>query len=90
MLLAGLANRREFSHAVVSEIARSSRSGRPFVVAMLDVDRLKVINDFCGHRVGDRATGAPVDPAPRSGQHARLGPTACSRIVLQVSREMRR
>ena len=53
--LTGLANRREFSHAVAFEIARSSRSGRPFVVALLDVDRLKFINDCCGRRAGDRA-----------------------------------
>jgi len=53
--LTGLANRSEFERALRAEIARTSRSGRPFVVILMDVDRLKAINDCCGHRAGDRA-----------------------------------
>ena len=53
--LTGLANRREFNAALQAEISRTSRTGRPFVVVLVDVDRLKRINDTCGHRAGDRA-----------------------------------
>jgi diguanylate cyclase (GGDEF)-like protein len=53
--LTGLANRREFTNAVELEIARSSRTGQPFAMLLVDVDRLKAINDRCGHRAGDRA-----------------------------------
>jgi diguanylate cyclase (GGDEF)-like protein len=53
--LTGLANRREFETSLRGEISRTSRTGRPFVVMLVDVDRLKVINDRCGHRAGDRA-----------------------------------
>ncbi len=51
----GLANRREFTRALAGEIARTSRTGRPFTVVLVDLDRLKLINDRCGHRAGDRA-----------------------------------
>jgi diguanylate cyclase (GGDEF)-like protein len=51
----GLSNRGEFERALRSEIARTSRTGRPFVLILADVDRLKRINDTCGHRAGDRA-----------------------------------
>jgi diguanylate cyclase (GGDEF)-like protein len=51
----GLANRREFEEVLRAEISRTSRTGRPFVVMLVDVDRLKSINDRYGHRAGDRA-----------------------------------
>jgi diguanylate cyclase (GGDEF)-like protein len=41
--------------AVEIEVARSSRTGHPFVVVYFDVDGLKRLNDKCGHRAGDRA-----------------------------------
>jgi diguanylate cyclase (GGDEF)-like protein len=53
--LTGLANRREFMRALDAEISRTSRTGRPFAVVLLDVDGLKLINDRYGHRAGDRA-----------------------------------
>lgn len=36
------------------EIARVARTGHPLVLAFLDVDHLKVINDSHGHAAGDR------------------------------------
>jgi two-component system cell cycle response regulator len=53
--LTGLANRREFMRVLDSEISRNSRSGRKFSVLLIDLDRLKPINDRCGHRAGNRA-----------------------------------
>jgi diguanylate cyclase (GGDEF)-like protein len=53
--LTGLANYRQLVHVLEVEIQRSQRTGRPFSVLFLDVDRLKKINDRHGHLVGSRA-----------------------------------
>jgi diguanylate cyclase (GGDEF)-like protein len=53
--LSGLSNRREFMRVLDAELSRASRSGRALSVILIDLDRLKLINDRCGHRAGDRA-----------------------------------
>ena len=51
----GLANHRRFIEVIEQEIKRSNRTGRPFVLVLLDMDGLKQINDHHGHVVGTRA-----------------------------------
>ncbi len=51
--LTGLANRRALTERLDHEIARSSRSGAPLTVAVLDVDHFKRYNDDFGHLAGD-------------------------------------
>lgn len=47
--------RREMGRLALSnEIARARRSDGRFVVAFVDVDRLKIVNDRDGHAAGDR------------------------------------
>jgi len=53
--LTGLANHRRFLEVLDAEICRSKRSGREFSLLLLDLDRLKEINDRFGHLTGDRA-----------------------------------
>jgi len=53
--LTGLANRRVLSDRLVTEIARSRRTGRPFALVVFDLDDFKSLNDTLGHAAGDRA-----------------------------------
>lgn len=51
--LTGIANRRRFEQAFEDEV-RDFDASKPFAVAMIDVDRFKLVNDIHGHVVGDR------------------------------------
>jgi diguanylate cyclase (GGDEF)-like protein len=51
--LTGLLNRRAMIAVLEQEAERSRRSGRPFALAMADVDGFKAVNDEHGHRAGD-------------------------------------
>jgi diguanylate cyclase (GGDEF)-like protein len=53
--LTGLSNYRTLINVMENELQRSRRTGRPFAVLLLDLDRLKVLNDAHGHLVGSRA-----------------------------------
>lgn len=52
--LTGLANRREFDDSFARELERSTRTGRPLGLVVLDLDWFKEINDMLGHVAGDR------------------------------------
>jgi len=53
--LTGLLNRRAIYRAAAAEVQRSLRSGKPTSLLLLDVDRLRAINDRFGHLAGDQA-----------------------------------
>jgi diguanylate cyclase (GGDEF)-like protein len=53
--LTGLANYRRFIEALQSELERSGRTNRPFSILLMDLDKLKEINDRLGHQTGTRA-----------------------------------
>ncbi|HXD53559.1 MAG TPA: GGDEF domain-containing protein [Solirubrobacteraceae bacterium] len=52
--LTGTLNRAGFSAAALRERALADRTGRPLVVAAIDLDGFKQINDRAGHAAGDR------------------------------------
>jgi len=51
--LTGIKTRRFFWEALSSEWKRASRSGRPFAVVLIDLDKFKEVNDTLGHLEGD-------------------------------------
>ncbi|KQM18890.1 putative bifunctional diguanylate cyclase/phosphodiesterase [Novosphingobium sp. Leaf2] len=51
--LTDLPNRTLFADRLSQSCARARRSGDPFAVVMIDLDRFKEINDSLGHAAGD-------------------------------------
>jgi GAF domain-containing protein len=51
--LTGIKTRRFFWESLSSEWKRASRSGRPFSVVLMDLDKFKEVNDTLGHLEGD-------------------------------------
>jgi diguanylate cyclase (GGDEF)-like protein len=51
--LTGVANHRAFYERLSADLARARRYGTPLSVAMIDVDRFKLVNDVGGHEAGD-------------------------------------
>ncbi|MBN1912193.1 MAG: GGDEF domain-containing protein [Pirellulales bacterium] len=75
--LTGLPNRRAWDEMLDRRLAESAVSGRPLVVALVDLDHFKSVNDRWGHTVGDqvlRQAGAALRDGLRQDDFvARLG-----------------
>lgn len=73
--LTGLPNRRQFMQQLTGECAR--KTGEPFSVMLMDLDRFKGINDDLGHMAGDAALKHVADAVRRiirpADVFARLG-----------------
>ena len=54
-VLTGLNNRRAFFELADAVDAQAHRYGHPYIVAMIDIDHFKSINDTWGHKIGDVA-----------------------------------
>lgn len=53
--LTGIYNRRKVDQILPDEVERARRYNRPLSLIMLDLDKLKRINDKFGHNAGDQA-----------------------------------
>ncbi len=53
--LTGLFNRYHFDATLTREIVRCRRYGAPLSLLLVDLDRLKLLNDRWGHHAGDQA-----------------------------------
>jgi diguanylate cyclase (GGDEF)-like protein len=99
--LTGLSNYRTLINVMETEIQRSRRTGRPFALLLLDLDKLKGINDRHGHLVGSRAIcrlanvlrlhSRAMDTAARYGgdEFALVLPEAGEEAAASVSRRIR-
>lgn len=76
-VLTGLPNRRFFDKWARRLAAKSQRSGKPFTLLAVDLDRFKEVNDSHGHGVGDevlKAVAVRFQDLLRGGEFlARLG-----------------
>jgi len=75
--LTGLINRREFELRLADAITITTSSHRQFALCYLDLDEFKVVNDTCGHSVGDellqQLTSVLDAVVPEDDTLARLG-----------------
>ncbi len=63
--LTGLINRRHMQEVMDQEHQRCIRSGQSFCLAVLDIDKLKAINEAHGYAVGDAVLRATAEEALR-------------------------
>jgi diguanylate cyclase len=71
--LTNIANRGGFDRAIGRMIAAARASHTPLTLAMIDVDRFKVINDTHGHQVGDRVLLCTADWLRSAIRHTDFG-----------------
>jgi diguanylate cyclase (GGDEF)-like protein/PAS domain S-box-containing protein len=89
--LTGLYNRRRLHEELRRQIGRVTRTGEPAMLAMIDLDRFKDVNDRDGHAAGDellRAVGeALAGRLRRSDTLGRLGGDEFAAILVGADEE---
>lgn len=100
--LTGLGNRRQVDRRLAAELAHAARYRTPLAFLLIDVDRLKDINDFGGHQAGDlalkhigeaiAATARRTDAAARIGgdEFALVAPATTAEEALALAERIRR
>jgi diguanylate cyclase (GGDEF)-like protein len=89
--LTGVGNHRTFHDRLTADLARARRYGTPMSVAMIDVDRFKLVNDVGGHEAGDemliRVARCLSDAARAEDTLARVGGDEFAWILPETSGE---
>jgi diguanylate cyclase (GGDEF)-like protein len=71
--LTGMRNHRAFHEDLARSLHRAGRSGLPVALVMLDLDKLKAVNDSLGHQAGDDCLRMVADVIRRTGRGADCG-----------------
>jgi diguanylate cyclase (GGDEF)-like protein/PAS domain S-box-containing protein len=87
--LTGIANRAVFNRTLETEITIAQRDGSPLLLALIDLDGFKAINDTLGHLAGDdvlKAVGRRLEqPWLKGSLAARLGGDEFALIVTDAT-----
>jgi len=87
--LTGLYNRRGFMAVAERQLKLGHRSGRGMLLFLMDVDRMKHINDSFGHSEGDRALKRTADALEETFRDsdvvARLGGDEFAVLAIEAS-----
>jgi len=71
--LTGLYNRHKMQDSLETEVERAKRYSRPLSIIMIDMDKLKALNDTFGHAAGDVALKLVAKSIQRSLRKVDLG-----------------
>jgi len=71
--LTGLYNRHKMQDSLETEVERAKRYSRPLSIIMIDMDKLKALNDSFGHAAGDVALKLVAKSIQRSIRKVDLG-----------------
>jgi diguanylate cyclase (GGDEF)-like protein len=71
--LTGLYNRHKLQDSLETEVERAKRYSRPLSIIMIDMDKLKALNDTYGHAAGDVALKLVAKSIQRSIRKVDLG-----------------
>ena len=89
--LTGLYNRRGFLTLAEHHVLLAYRTGKPFLVAFMDLDGLKQVNDTFGHQEGNRALVEAAEVLRDSFRHsdilARLGGDEFAALMLEADKD---
>jgi two-component system, cell cycle response regulator len=89
--LTGLQNHRGFLALAKHHVLLAYRTGRPFLMAYIDLDHLKQINDTFGHQEGNRALVEVAEVLRDSFRHsdilARIGGDEFAALMLEAGKD---
>ncbi len=100
--LTGLPNRKRLDSRINQAIVQANRDKEPFVLMLLDLDRLGEINDTLGHEVGDAVLREVADRLraalcescfishPGGGEFVILMPSAGARRAMAAVRQVQK
>jgi len=89
--LTGVYNRRGFLTLAEHHVLLAYRTGKPFLVAFMDLDGLKQVNDTHGHQEGNRALVEAAEVLRDSIRHsdilARMGGDEFAALILEAGED---